>query len=90
MPERLRCAQMVLGVSCFVVSAAAFVHAEDLRDPFMFGPRTEVAAQTGPSLIGVIWDATQPLAIVGEQTVALGDRVAYHELRHPSNVTPRS
>lgn len=31
--------------------------------------------QPPPPLIGVLWDATQPLAIVGEQTVGVGDVV---------------
>ena len=47
--------------------------AEELRDPFTFGPRTSATSQSRPMLIGILWDATHPLAIVGEQTVAVGE-----------------
>jgi len=52
--------------------------AEELRDPFTFGPRQETAQQmtTGPVLMGVLWDATKPLAILGDETVGVGDVVA--------------
>ncbi|MBI2495959.1 MAG: hypothetical protein HYY59_00375 [Candidatus Omnitrophica bacterium] len=53
---------------------------EELRDPFTFGPRveavTKVVKPAGPVLMGILWDATRPLAIVGEETVAAGDTVA--------------
>ena len=51
------------------------VYAETLRDPFVFGPRESGSEQPGAALMGVLWDATHPLAIVGEQTVGVGDRV---------------
>ncbi|PIQ83228.1 MAG: hypothetical protein COV75_08845 [Candidatus Omnitrophica bacterium CG11_big_fil_rev_8_21_14_0_20_63_9] len=48
--------------------------AQELRDPFVFGPRSE--SQAGMAmLIGVLWDATKPLAMVGEATVQVGDFV---------------
>ena len=68
-------------VTCHVVlvacclSLVAEVHAETLRDPFVFGPRESGSEQPGAALMGVLWDATHPLAIVGEQTVGVGDRV---------------
>ena len=46
------------------------------RDPFTFGPRDEAVAQASPTLIGILWDTTHPLAIVGDQTVGIGDAVA--------------
>ena len=53
---------------------------EELRDPFAFGPRVEAMSNTvvkpaGPTLMGILWDATRPLAIIGEETVAVGDTV---------------
>ena len=52
------------------------VYADGLRDPFVFGPRERAPEQPGAVLMGVLWDATHPLAIVGEQAVGVGDRVA--------------
>lgn len=51
-------------------------NAEELRDPFVFGPRAGTAAQTEPTLVGVLWDAARPLAIIGEETVGIGDAIA--------------
>jgi len=45
-----------------------------LRDPFTFGPRTEEIEQA--VVVGVLWDATHPLAIIGEEPVAVGDTVS--------------
>ena len=75
MTDLLHSMKLALTAYCLLLTAADVGYADDLRDPFVFGSRAEVAAQAGPALIGVIWDATQPLAIVGEQTVAIGDRV---------------
>lgn len=63
---------------CWVLLGAGGVssaRAEELRDPFVFGPRTDTSGGTGATLIGVLWDPTHPLALVGEQTVAIGDLV---------------
>ena len=52
---------------------------EDWRDPFVFGPRARTQAAVrvvGPTLLGIVWDATHPLAIVGEESVGIGDVVA--------------
>ena len=51
-------------------------HAEEWRDPFTFGPRRDVVEPTGFILLGVLWDATHPVAIIGEETVGVGDSVA--------------
>lgn len=49
---------------------------DDFRDPFVFGPREGAVRQAGTSLIGILWDTTSPLAMVGDQTVGVGDTVA--------------
>ena len=67
---------LLLGAYCVVLSASVAVRAETLRDPFVFGPRERAHEQPGAVLMGVLWDATHPLAIVGEQAVGVGDRVA--------------
>ena len=61
------------------VAAPTAVWAEELRDPFTFGARKASVKRIGSpavSLNGILWDATHPLAIVGDETVAVGDRVA--------------
>ena len=64
---------------CCVLSAVccslAQVRAE-LRDPFTFGPREGEAQHPQQTLIGILWDAARPLAIFGEELVAVGDVVA--------------
>ncbi len=45
------------------------------RDPFVFGPRMGAVEQSGLVFVGILWDATRPLAIIGEATVATGDAV---------------
>jgi len=57
------------------VSLVAAVHAETLRDPFVFGPREGTVEALVPVLIGVLWNAPEPLAIVGDQMVGIGDQV---------------
>ncbi|MBI4003438.1 MAG: hypothetical protein HY353_00275 [Candidatus Omnitrophica bacterium] len=57
------------------------VHPEVLRDPFVFGPREGTAGTPSAVLMGVLlWDASNPLAIVGDQMVGLGDRVGQWEI----------
>ena len=67
-----------LGVFSSVVSLACALQgrAEELRDPFTFSPRTEAVEHTGVVLVGVLWDTTNPLAIIGETPVGVGDSVA--------------
>ncbi len=51
------------------------------RDPFVFGPRSPVAAQpAAPTLDGILWDTRRPLAIIGEQTAGVGDTVSGWEV----------
>ena len=61
----------IVGMMCAVQG-----YAEELRDPFTFGPRRDVVKQTGLILLGVLWDATHPLAIIGDETVGVGDSIA--------------
>ena len=70
---------LLLSAYCLVFSAAVIfaAYAEEPRDPFVFGPRTgEATAQAGPTLIGILWDAAHPLAIIGDETVKVGDPIA--------------
>ncbi len=74
---------------CMVVSSSLLsaawhgrVSAAEPRDPFMFGPRSEGVEPSGPILVGVLWDATQPLAMVGEETVAVGGRISGWQVMH--------
>lgn len=71
-----RAVDCCVAVVCVIaVLPPSLVHTAEPRDPFMFGPRAEGVQPSGPALIGVLWDATQPLAMVGEETVAVGGRV---------------
>lgn len=57
----------------------AVLYAGELRDPFVFGPRSGTEAPTpsaGYILVGIFWDAAHPLAIVGDQTVGVGDVIS--------------
>ncbi len=50
----------------------------ELRDPFMFGPGgpgDAVPEQPPPVLVGVVWSLERPMAIVDDQTVAVGAAV---------------
>ena len=70
--------RILLSAYCLVLSAsiATKLSAEELRDPFAFGHRQAVVQPLRATLMGVLWDATHPLAIVGEDTVAIGDIIA--------------
>lgn len=48
------------------------------RDPFMSGSMD--ASLTGLSLSGIIWDPTNPMAIINEQLVHVGDRVEMYQI----------
>ncbi len=75
---RLACALLLAGAT------VAWAEEPARRDPFMFGPRPggepveniQVPAVPGPVLIGVLWDAERPLAILGEEPTAAGQEVA--------------
>ena len=58
------------------MSLVTVVHAETLRDPFTFAPRETTNEGPAVMLMGVLWDAAHPLAMLGEETVGIGDRVA--------------
>ena len=66
---------MMASTCCLVLSASfmSSLQAEELRDPFTFGPRAgEVQHAQQPTLVGILWDATHPLAIIGEEMVGVG------------------
>jgi hypothetical protein len=65
----------LIAVWLWVVTQPALVCAEELRDPFTFGPRTDQLESRKTVLGGILWDPKTPLAIVGEQTVGVGDRI---------------
>ena len=50
--------------------------AEELRDPFAFGPRSGSTEQANPVLGGILWDPTHPLAMFGEELVEVGQTLA--------------
>jgi hypothetical protein len=66
-------------VAC-CMSLVATVEAETLRDPFTFGPREGTSEASPMTLIGVLWNAPKPLAIVGDRMVGLGDQVGGWEI----------
>ena len=63
----------------FSLILSGLASAKELRDPFEFAPWrddvTHISKDSGPPLIGVLWGEKDPLAIVGEETVAVGDRI---------------
>jgi hypothetical protein len=55
--------------------------AEEFRDPFVFGSRPDSLMGTaGPIVVGVLWDAVTPLAMIGEKPVKVGDLVLEWEI----------
>ncbi len=64
------------------------LRADELRDPFVFGPRQEVSASAQPVLEGILWDATSPLAIMQGNPVSVGDAVSGWRIVeiHPDHV----
>ena len=65
-----------LSAYCLVLSAGVPVCAEELRDPFAFGPRSGSTEQANPVLGGILWDSTHPLAMFGEELVEVGQTLA--------------
>lgn len=72
-------------LAVLLLAGASAAAAEDTtrRDPFAFGgvPEPQASASPtpslpGPALIGVLWDATRPLAVFGDEPVAAGQDVA--------------
>lgn len=77
MPERgSLLTGLILGGALLGASLPSEAGSDDFRDPFVFGPREGALRQAGPSLIGILWDATRPLAMVGDEMVGVGDTVA--------------
>jgi len=64
----------VLLAACAVAVAATVTAAE--RDPFEFGPTTQRSSTGGLALIGIVHDQTRALAVIGDQTLRVGDEVA--------------
>ena len=64
---------IVVLISC--VGWPCVTGAEELRDPFTFGPRPGEITYTQPTLVGVLWDTAHPLAIIGDRTVNVGDMI---------------
>ena len=65
---------LMSGVACsYFGNAAADETAKEWRDPFTFGPRNETVLTGGQILAGVLWDANKPLAMIGQNTVGVGD-----------------
>ena len=66
---------IMLSAYCLVRSAA-LVQAEPLRDPFTFGPREREGAHAQPMLAGIMWDPAHPMALLGDELVAVDDEIA--------------
>ena len=66
-----------IGLICwrFDQAAAENESAKEWRDPFTFGSRAEQVQLGGQVLGGVLWDATHPLAMIGQGAVGVGDFV---------------
>ena len=72
---------LTVGASAWALSSASApaFSAENVRDPFVFGPRPDAVAHVTSAeqvLVGILWDAAHPLAIIGDQTVGVGDTVS--------------
>ena len=61
-----------IGVGAWGPSRAVVGLAEELRDPFMFGPVTAEVVSGGAVLTGIIWDAQHPLALIDGEPVTIG------------------
>ena len=87
----------LVGISASLSSQLHLVNAEFItkrepRDPFV-DPRT-IPSQTAvkPKLVGVLADATTPLAVIGEDVVTVGDTIygwRLLEVRHDSIAVSR-
>ncbi len=61
------------GLTCWTVLPSS--SAEVTRDPFLFGSSGESVAPWSGVLIGILWDETSPLAMVGNETVSVGSEL---------------
>jgi hypothetical protein len=60
------------------LSGSPVAQAEELRDPFMFGPRKVFSSPTTttlPVLTGILWDAKSPLAVIDGEPATVGQDV---------------
>lgn len=64
----------------FVSTAAADQAAKEWRDPFTFGSRSDSVSTGGQVLTGVLWDASKPLAIIGQNMVGVGDFIGSRQV----------
>ena len=64
----------VIDIGLHAINVAA-AQKEELRDPFVFGPRDASDHHAALMLIGVLWDTAHPLAMVGDTTVGVGDQI---------------
>ena len=68
---------------CLAQRASSASAEEQLRDPFTFGsdevttlPTTTTPARPkGPRLIGVLWDAKNPVAVIDGEPMSVGQQV---------------
>ena len=54
----------------------AVVWAEQLRDPFVFGPRDVQESGHTPQLSGILWDSANPLALIDGEPVQVGQVIS--------------
>ncbi len=73
-PDARRQLTALTGIGLIAISVT-WAGAEEPRDPFLFGSRADQIGPSVPTLVGILWDPKQPLAIVGEETVAVGYRL---------------
>ena len=75
--RRLRCRTAVLILTAGALWWVALLpsSADVKRDPFLFGVSADRAAPWAGELIGILWDATSPLAMVGDQAVSVGSEL---------------
>jgi hypothetical protein len=77
LPLRNGAAHLAAAGLLFVALGLTVCAAEESRDPFVFGPSPDAPAQSAAdALTGILWDATNPLAIVGGEPVGVGASVA--------------
>ena len=68
----------VLGVWVLLLGGSSPAWTEELRDPFVFGPRkaaSSTATTTLPVLTGILWDAKSPLAVIDGEPATVGQDV---------------
>ncbi len=90
-----RCLRLLVALGLIALGGTGpcpAARAEELRDPFTFGPRAGERQGASPVLLGILWDANRPLAVVGDREVGVGDSVVdwqIAEIRQDSLVLQR-